>query len=189
MPHLRIESALVAACPTFELSRPLWRFARPSSWRGATPFGRGDLPRQREIGTASTRPRQRARARAREATEATDPTARSRDSRYSSHSATQPLSQSNLATQPLSHSATCHYVSYVNVNAPVRHRNYLGGSCTAVTAAGTVAMHCHVFHDSCEPVFLSSPAAEVDASLAFLLTERSPVAPGLSQAEAREPNP
>ena len=179
----------MAACPTFELSRPLWRFARPSSWRGATPFGRGDLPRQREIGTASTRPRQRARARAREATEATDPTARSRDSRYSSHSATQPLSQSNLATQPLSHSATCHYVSYVNVNAPVRHRNYLGGSCTAVTAAATVAMHCHVFHELCEPVFMSSPAVEVDASLASLLTERSPVAPCLSQAEAREPNP
>ena len=81
------------------------------------------------------------------------------------------------------------YVNYVNVNDSVRHRNYLGASCTAVTAAATVAMHCHVFHELCEPVFMSSPAVEVDASLASLLTERSPVAPCLSQAEAREPNP
>ena len=91
-------------------------------------------------------------------------------------------------------------MNYVNVDDSVRHRNCLGASCTAVTAAATVAMHCHVFHELCEPVFMSSPAVEVDASLAFLLTERSPVAPclsqgaqtsayRLSQAEAREPNP
>ena len=78
----------------------------------------------------------------------------------------------------------CNYVNYVNVNDSVRHRNSLGASCTAVTAAATVAMHCHVFHELCEPVFLSSPAVEVDASLAFLLTN----VPLSRPACRREPN-